>query len=75
MVDKCANYNSTLASWNAAREIVRSVFDRHDFSVKWSFAEMNMALKDSGAFPWALNQTVDSYKGTVRPCRTLEAAT
>ena len=54
---------------------VRSVFDRHDFSLmKWSFAEMNMALKDRGAFPWALEQIVDSYKGLcglVEPSRPL----
>ena len=77
VLDKCANYNCTLASWNAPRGIVRSVFDRHDFSVKWSFAEMNMALKDRGAFPWALEQVVDSYKGLcdlVGPSRSLFSA-
>ena len=63
VLDKAANYNCTLASWHAPREIIRSVFDRHDFSVKWSFTEMNMALKDRGAFPWALSQVVDSYRG------------
>ena len=44
-------------------KVLVAYFDRHDFSVKWSFAEMNMALKDRGAFPWALNQIVDSYGG------------
>ena len=42
--------------------------------MKWSFAEMNMALKDKGAFPWALGQVVDSYKGLcnlVEPSRPL----
>ena len=74
VLDKCANYNCTLASWHAPRELIRSVFDRHDLSVKWSFAEMNMALKDRGAFPWALSQIVDSYKGLcglVEPSRPL----
>ena len=74
VLDKCANYNCMLASWNAPRELIRSVFDRHDFSVKWSFAEMNMALKDRGAFPWALEQVVDAYKGLcglVEPSRPL----
>ena len=74
VLDKCANYNCMLASWHAPRELIRSVFDRHDFSVKWSFAEMNMALKDRGAFPWALEQVVDAYKGLcglVEPSRPL----
>ncbi|MCY4653295.1 MAG: DUF1156 domain-containing protein [Dehalococcoidia bacterium] len=62
-LDKCANWNAILASWNAPYQSLRSVFDRHDFAMKWSFAEMNMALKDKGAFPWALEQVVDSYKG------------
>ena len=69
VLDKCANFNSILSSWDASRDKVRSVFDRHDFSVKWSFAEMNMSLKDRGAFPWALKQIVDSYKGL---CNLLE---
>ena len=73
VLDKAANYNCTLASWNAPREVIRSVFDRHDLSVKWSFAEMNMGLKGAGAFPWVLSQTVKSYRelcdlvGAARP--------
>ena len=74
VLDKCANFNAILASWDASRDKVRSVFDRHDLAMKWSFAEMNMALKDRGAFPWALEQIVDSYKGLcglVEPSRPL----
>ena len=74
VLDKVANWNSILSSWNAPYESLRSVFDRHDFAMKWSFAEMNMALKDRGAFPWALNQIVDSYNGLcnlVEPSRPL----
>ena len=62
-LDKCINFNSIIASWDASRDKIRSVFDRHDFAMKWSFAEMNMATKDSGAFPWSIDQVVDSYKG------------
>ena len=69
VLDKCANWNSILATWNAPYVSIRSVFDRHDYSFKWSFAEMNMALKDKGAFPWSLSQVVDAYRGL---CRLLE---
>ena len=62
MLDKVANWNSILASWNAPYQSLRSVFDRHDFAMKWSFAEMNMASRDRGAFPWALAQVVETYK-------------
>ena len=63
LVDKCANYNSSMCAWHPLRNQIANTFDRHDFSIKWSFAEMNMALKDKGAFPWALSQVVDAYKG------------
>ena len=74
VLDKCANYNSSLCAWHALRNQIANTFDRHDFSIKWSFAEMNMALKDKGAFPWALKQVVDAYKGLcglVEPSRPL----
>ena len=69
VIGKIVNFNSILSSWDASRDKIRSVFDRHDFAMKWSFAEMNMALKDQGAFPWALEQVVDAYKGL---CRLVE---
>ena len=62
VLDKCANWNAILTSWDASRDKVRSVFDMHNFSIKWPYAEMNMALKDRGAFPWALSQIVKAYK-------------
>ena len=40
IIDKFANYNSVLGSWHASHSIIRSVFDRHDFSFKSTFAEM-----------------------------------
>ena len=69
ILDKCANYNSSMCAWHALRNQIANTFDRHDLSIKWSFAEMNMALKDKGAFPWALSQVVDAYRGL---CRLLE---
>ena len=74
VLDKCVNYNSSLCAWHALRNQIANTFDRHDLAIKWSFAEMNMALKDKGAFPWALNQIVDSYSGLcnlVEPSRPM----
>ena len=74
VLDKCVDYDNSLSSWDSTRLKVRNTFDRHDFSIKWSFAEMNMALKDKGAFPWALSQVVDAYKslcGLVEPSRPM----
>ena len=75
VMDKCVQTTTRRShAWHALRNQVANTFDRHDFSIKWSFAEMNMGLKDRGAFPWALKQIVDSYKGLcdlVGPSRQL----
>ena len=39
-LDKMLNYNAIQVRWHANREVVAGVFDRHDFSFKWSYAEM-----------------------------------
>lgn len=59
-LDKCPNYNSLLASWNAPRAVMRSVFDRHDFSFKWVYAEFDAS---ANLIPWSVSQVVDAYTG------------
>jgi len=77
VLDKCADYNSTLASWDATRLKVRNTFDRHDFSFKWSFGEMNLTAIGKG-FDWALDQVLEAYRGIARlagtPARSLFAS-
>lgn len=58
-INKCTNYSSRLASWHAPRTVMRSVFDRHDFAVKWSFGEFDAA---ANLLPWAVEQVVDAYR-------------
>ncbi|MBN1814113.1 MAG: DUF1156 domain-containing protein, partial [Anaerolineae bacterium] len=60
ILNKCPNYNCRLSSWHASRGVIRSVFDRHDFSFKWTFVEFNASYS---LFPWALDQIVDAYRG------------
>jgi adenine-specific DNA methylase len=57
---KTPNYNSYLSSWHVSRGVMRSVFDRHDFSFKWTFAEFDGA---HNLFPWAVDQVADAYRG------------
>ena len=74
VLDKLVDYNCNLSTWESTRQLVKHVFQRHDLAIKWSFAEMNMALKDTGAFPWALEQTVKVYRELcelVEPSRPL----
>ena len=60
MQGKALNYNSRLASWHAPRQVMRSVFDRHDFAFKWTFAEFEGA---HALYTWCLDQLVDAYSG------------
>jgi adenine-specific DNA methylase len=55
-LDKMVNYNAIQVRWHANREVVAGVFDRHDFSFKWSYAEIAPAVTSSG-YEWALGQT------------------
>jgi len=60
ITSKSANYDSYLSSWHAGRAVMRGVFDRHDFSFKWTFGEFDSA---ANLFPWGLDQVVDAYSG------------
>ncbi len=55
-LDKVAYYNAIGCHWDASTGRVRSYFDRHDFSFKWSYAEMAPTITGLG-YDWALEQT------------------
>jgi adenine-specific DNA methylase len=59
MQGKTLNWNSNLSSWNVGQQTLRSVFDRHDFSFKWSFAEFDACRS---LFGWALDRLLDNYR-------------
>ncbi len=67
-LDKLLNWNARLASWNVQLEGMRSVFDRHDFSFKWSFAEMS-PLVDGVGYDWVIEQTGKCVKELVELVR------
>ena len=56
MLDKVADYNSRLCVWHPNREVLSHTFQRHDFSFKWSYAEMATLVPDAG-YDWAIRQT------------------
>lgn len=65
VLDKFANYNCVLASWHAPRAVIRSIFDRHDFSFKPTFAEM--APVGSGAgLAWAADNSLEAAENIAR---------
>ena len=55
-LDKLLNYNCRMTRWIAAREVIAGKFDRHDFSFKWSYAEMAPLIAGLG-YDWAIGQT------------------
>lgn len=59
MQGKALNWNARLSSWNVGYQRMRSVFDSHNFAMKWTFAEMEGAHDIYG---WALSQTLKSYR-------------
>ena len=68
-LDKVISYNNIMCRWHANREVVAQVFDRHDFSFKWSYAEMAPLVVGLG-YDWAIGQTakcIDELVALVRP--------
>jgi len=55
-IDKFLNYNSRICRWHTGRELTVGVFDRHDFSFYWSYAEMVPVVTGIGN-DWAIDQT------------------
>src|ERR1035438_5185072 len=54
-LDKMLNHNATAVRWIAQREVVASVFDRHNFSFNWSYVEMSPTITGLG-YDWVVNQ-------------------
>ncbi len=55
-LDKLRDYNSRMTRWHTNREVMVNTFDRHDFSFKWSYAEMAPLIEGLG-YDWAIEQT------------------
>ncbi|MER8434206.1 DUF1156 domain-containing protein [Mesorhizobium caraganae] len=61
VIDKFANWNCILSSWNVGAQTVRSLFDRHDFSFKFTFSEM-APVAASGGLAWALDSACSAFE-------------
>jgi putative DNA methylase len=60
-IDKALDYNSRQTLWHSSRGVIAHTFTRHDFSVKWTFAEMIFTGPNSG-IAWALSQITSVYE-------------
>lgn len=61
MIDKCVDYNSRQTRWEYTRGVVKGTFGRHDFSLKWTFAEMVFSGAESG-LAWGFENVVKAYR-------------
>ena len=71
-IDKLLNWNARIASWNVQLQGMRSVFDRHDFAFKWSYAEMAPLVTGVG-YDWTVRQTSKCIKELVELVRPEDA--
>jgi putative DNA methylase len=68
-MDKMADYNSRMCRWHGTREVMVNTFDRHDFSFKWSYAEMTPLIMGVGS-DWIVGQVskcIEELVKFVRP--------
>ena len=54
-IDKMLNRNSLLTIWDSGTGRVSQTFSSHDFGMKWSYAEMAIAIEGLG-LEWALDE-------------------
>ena len=71
-LDKLRDYNSRMTRWHVGRQVMVNTFDRHDFSFKWSYAEMAPLVVGLG-YDWAIGQTakcIDELVALISPTDT-----
>ncbi len=69
VLDKGCDRNSYMARWIPQRGIIANTFDRHNFAIKWSFAEFDAA---HNMLPWTVDQITDAYSGIARLAESAE---
>lgn len=67
---KALNWNAKASTWNVPREHTRSVFDKHNFSFKWTFSEMEGARS---LYQWTTH-VFDNYDEIAREIETTGAS-
>ena len=72
-LDKLRDYNARMTRWHSGREVVAGTFDRHDFALKWSYAEMAPLITGLG-FDWVVGQTAKCIRELVDLVRSSSAA-
>lgn len=50
VVDKLADYHSSICSWHSSRELIRNTFGRQAIPMTWDYAEANILSDSAGSF-------------------------
>jgi putative DNA methylase len=61
-LDKLANYNSSICSWNSGRDTIRDTFARQAIPMTWDFTEVNPFSDSTGNFQSAIDWTVKALQ-------------
>lgn len=69
-VDKLADFNSTLVSWNAPNSQLRYVFSRQAIAMTWDFAEVNPLSGEMGSW----NAQVSGIARALESCLSTNSA-
>lgn len=72
-LDKFLNYNSRMTRWIVPRQVMAGTFDRHNFSLNWSFVEMAPLIEGLG-YDWVVEQTAKCIRELVSLVFPEEAA-
>ncbi|MFG2862225.1 DUF1156 domain-containing protein [Streptomyces sioyaensis] len=56
---KALNWNARSSSWDVSRQKMRSVFDKHNFAFKWTFAEFEGA---EALYSWCIERVAAAYE-------------
>lgn len=63
MQGKAVNWNARSSTWNIGSQGMRSVFDKHNFSFKWTFAEFEGA---TALYSWCFDRLKANYAEIAR---------
>ena len=56
---KALNWNARGSSWDVSRQKMRSMFEKHNFSFKWTFAEFEGS---QALYPWCRERVTAAYQ-------------
>jgi putative DNA methylase len=54
-----------MASWHTSHQVIRGLFDRHDYGFKLTFTEM-APVQAGGGLAWVIDSVTEAYDGVAK---------